>query len=167
MAELRIWTTRQTVKVAAPPTRVFELLADIEGWPSVFDSVAAVERLGFDRGGERFRIVESTGNTWVSVRETNAKRLQVRYRRTDPPAPLESMAGLWRVETKVTGVVVALDHYFRVADDSPETAAVAARRIAAIGTEMLGSLRRAADSGGAADLLTSCSDSVAPEREAS
>jgi len=162
MTELRIWTTRQTIKVDAPPKRVYELVADIDGWPSVFDSVAAVERIGSDRACERFRIVERTGSIWISIREANPKRMQVRYRRTDPPAPLESMAGLWRVETKVVGVVVALDHYFRVVDDSPDTAAVAARQIATIGTAMLGSLRRVADSGGVADLPV-----VAPEREAS
>ncbi|MFC4856896.1 SRPBCC family protein [Actinophytocola glycyrrhizae] len=167
MTELKIWTTRQTVRVTAPPKRVYELVADIEGWPTVFDTVAAVERLGIDRGCERFRIVERTGNTWTSVREANTKRLQVRYRRIDPPVPLESMAGLWRVETKVTGVVVALDHYFRVAEDNPETAAVAAEKIAAIGTAMLGSLRRVVDSGGAAHPPTSCSDDAAPERKAS
>ncbi|MGB3441357.1 MAG: SRPBCC family protein [Actinophytocola sp.] len=160
MAELKIWTTRQRLKVAAPPKRVYELVADIHGWPSVFDSVTVVEPLGYDRACERFRIVERTGNTWVSVREANPKRLQVRYRRTDPPAPLVSMAGLWRVEAKAVGVVVALDHYFRVADDSQETAAVAAQQIVAIGTVMLGSLRRTSELGGVADLW-------APERKAS
>lgn len=167
MAELKIWTTRQTIKVAALPKRVYELVADIDGWPAVFDTVAAVERLGSDRIGDRFRIVERTGYTWTSIREANPKRMQVRYRRTVPPAPLASMAGLWRVHTKVVGVVVALDHYYRVEDDNPETAAVAAQEIATIGTAMLRSLRRTVEFGGVAKLRTSYSDSVAPEREAS
>jgi aromatase len=167
MTELKIWTTRQRFKVAAPPKRVYELLADIEGWPAVFDSVAAVEPLGIDRVYERFRIVEHTGNTWISVREANPKRLQVRYRRTDAPAPLRSMAGLWRVEPKVVGVVVSLDHYFRVADDRAETAAAAARKITAIGSAMLSSLRRTAEDRGVAALLPSYSDSLAQERKAS
>lgn len=158
MTELKIWTTRQTIKVAAPPKRVYALLAGIEGWPSLFDSIAAVEQLGPNRDTARFRIVETTGNTWISTREANPKKLTVRYRRTNPPPPLESMAGLWRVETKVTGVVVALDHYFRVFDDSAETAAAAAEQIAARGTAMLTSLQRVAD---ATDHLP------ASEREAS
>jgi hypothetical protein len=162
MTELKIWTTRQTIKVDALPKRVYELLADIEGWPSLFDSMAAVERLGFDRGYERFRMVERSGNTWISIRETNPKRLQVRYRRTNPPEPLESMAGLWRVEKKVVGVVVALDHYFRVVDDSPETAAAAAEQIATIGSAMLESLRRVANADSMAGL-----PAVATERKAS
>jgi aromatase len=167
MAELKIWTTRQRFKVAAPPKRVYELLADIEGWPSVFDSVAAVEPLGIDRVLERYRIIERTGNTWISVREANPKRLQVRYRRTDPPAPLKSMAGLWQVEPKVAGVVVSLDHYFRVADDRAETAAAAAQKITAIGAAMLTSLRRTAELGGVPQLLPSHAHSAALEREAS
>lgn len=167
MTELKIWTTRQRIKVAAPPKRVYELVADIEGWPSVFDSVAAVESLGTDRVFERFRIVERTGNTWISVREANPKRLQVRYRRTDPPAPLRSMAGLWQVEPKVAGVVVSLDHYFRVADDRAEFAAAAAQKITAIGSAMLSSLRRTAENRGVAVPHPSYSDSLAQEREAS
>jgi aromatase len=166
MAELRIWTTRQRFKVAAPPKRVYELVADIEGWPTVFDTVAAVEPLGFDRVCERFRIVEHSGASWISVREANPKRLQVRYRRTDAPVPLRSMAGLWRVESTALGVLVALDHYFSVADDSAATAAVAGRRITAIGAAMLGSLRRTAEQGGVVHRLPSRTH-VAQEREAS
>jgi aromatase len=166
MAELKIWTTRQRFKVAALPKRVYELVADIEGWPSVFDTVAAVEPLGTYRACERFRIVERSGNSWVSIREANQKRLQVRYRRVDPPEPLRSMAGLWRVEAKAVGVVVALDHYFSVADDNAETAAEAAQRITAIGTTMLESLRQTAELG-TVHLLSSGTDTAAPKREAS
>ncbi|MFI7675550.1 SRPBCC family protein [Actinophytocola sp. NPDC049390] len=167
MAELKIWTTRQRFKVAALPKRVYELVTDITGWPSVFDSVAAVEPLGTDRACERFRIVEHSGSSWISVREVNQKRLQVRYRRLDPPAPLRSMAGLWRVETRAVGVVVALDHYFSVADDDAETAARAARQITAIGTAMLDSLRRTAELGAVSHPLPSGPDRAVPEREAS
>ena len=167
MTELKIWTTRQRSKVAAPSKRVYELLADIEGWPSVFDSVTSVEPLGSDRVLERYRIIERTGNTWISVREANPKRLQVRYRRIDPPAPLKSMAGLWQVEPKVAGVVVSLDHYFSVADDRAETAAAAAQQITAIGAAMLTSLRRTAERAGVAHLLPPQTHSAALEREAS
>lgn len=161
MSELKIWTTRQRFKVAALPKRVYGLVADIEGWPTVFDTVAAVEPLGIERGCERFRIIERSGNSWVSVREANPKRLQVRYRRADAPAPLTSMAGVWRIEPKAVGVVVALDHYFSVADDSAETAAEAGRRITAIGAAMLGSLRRNAEFGVVTHLLPTPADRAA------
>ena len=63
--------------------------------------------------------------------------------------------------------MVALDHYYSVADDSAETAAEAARQITAIGTAMLESLRRTAEIGAVSHLLTSGPDSAASEREAS
>lgn len=162
MTELRIWTTRQTVKVAAPPKRVFELVANIDRWPEIFDSLTAVERLGFEGVCERVRITERTGATWTSVREVNPKRLQVRFRHVDTPAPFASVGGLWLVVPKATGAVVAVDHYYRVVDDSPVTAARMAREFAADNTAMLATLRRTAEFGGMADLL-----SVAPERESS
>lgn len=166
MTEMRIWTARQTVRIAAPPKRVYELIADIDGWPSVFASVTTVERLGFDGACERVRVVED-GHAWTSVRETNAKRRQVRFRHVGAPAPYASVGGLWLVVPKAAGALVALDHYYRVVDDSPVTAARMARELAASGTRMLDTLRRTAEFGGVAELIASCSDGVAPEREAS
>jgi ribosome-associated toxin RatA of RatAB toxin-antitoxin module len=164
MTELRIWTTRQTVKVDAPPKRVFELVANIDRWPALFDTVTGVERLGFEGVCERVRFGERSGNTWTSVRETNPKRLQVRFRQVDPRPPFASMGGLWLVVPKAAGAVIALDHYYRVLDDSPVTAARMEREIAATSTAMLGTLRRTAEFGGMADLIAS---SVTPERESS
>lgn len=162
MTEMKIWTARRTVRVAAPPKRVYELIADIDRWPAVFASVTAVERLG-----ERFRVVEAGGHAWTSVRESNAKRLQVRFRHIDVPAPYASVGGLWLVVPKAAGAVVALDHYYRVLDDSPVTAARMARELAASGDRLLGTLRRTAEFGGVAELIASSLDGVAPEREAS
>lgn len=167
MTELRIWTTRQTVKVDGPPKRVFELVANIDRWPALFDSLAAVEHLGFEGIYERVRFRECAGDTWTSVREMNTKRLQVRFRQVDPPAPFASMGGLWLVVPKGTGAVIALDHYFRVLDDSPATAARVERELAADSAGILGILRHAVEFGGMADLIPSCSDSVTPERESS
>ena len=164
MAELRIWTTRRTVKVAAAPKRVFELVADIDRWPALFDSIAAVEHLGFAGVCERVRFTERAGGTRTSVRETNPKRLQVRFRQVDPPAPFASVGGLWLVVPKAAGALIALDHYYRVADDDPATAAGVGRELAATSTAMLGTLRRTLEFGGMADLIAS---SATPERESS
>lgn len=164
MTELRIWTTRQTVKVAAPPKRVFELVANIDRWPALLDSLTAVEHLGFEGVCERVRFSASTGDTSTFVREMNTRRLQVRFRRLDPSAPFASMGGLWLVVPKAAGAVIALDHYYRVLDDSPVTAARLAREIAADSAAVLGTLRQTAEFGGVADLIAS---SVTPERESS
>src|SRR5947207_499032 len=37
MAELWIRTARHTAEVAAPPERVYELIADVNRWPEIFD----------------------------------------------------------------------------------------------------------------------------------
>lgn len=153
MTEPRVWTTRQTVRVAAPPQRVFELVANIDRWPTLVDSLAAVERLGFEGVCERVRFSARSGETWTSVREMNTRRLQVRFRQVSPKMPFASAGGLWLVVPKGTGAAIALDHYFRVVDDSPVTAARMERELTAWGAAVLGSLRRTAEFGGMADLI--------------
>jgi aromatase len=175
MTELRIWTTRHTTRVAAPPKRVFELVANIDRWPALFDSLVAVERLGFDGVCERVRfhkLRDGVTRGWTAVRELNPKRLQVRFREVDVPAPLASMGGLWLVVPKGTGSVVVLDHYYRVTDDQPATAAGVELDVAETTTAMLATLRRTAErsegfDGGMADLIASCSNSVTAEGKSS
>lgn len=175
MTELRIWTTRHTTKVAAPPKRVYELVANIDRWPALFDSLVAVERLGFDGVCERVRYHkrrEGVTRGWTTVRELNPKRLQVRFRQVDLPASLASMGGLWLVVPKGTGSAIALDHYYRVVDDEPATAARVEQDIAATSTAMLATLRQAAEfdgrfDGGMADLIASCSNRVTAEGDSS
>lgn len=150
MTELRIWTARHTIRVAAPPKRVFELIANIDRWPALFEPVASVEHLGFDGVCERVRLWKRfDGDTrgWTSLRELNPKRLQVRFRQLDVPAPLASLGGLWLVVQKGLGSTIALDHYYRVTDDSPATAARVERDIAAESMSMLATLQQTAEIG--------------------
>lgn len=167
MTELRIWTARQTTRVAAPPKRVFELVANIDRWPALFDSYLSVERLGFDGVYERVRFRTRHGGVprdWTSVRELNPTRLQVRFRQVDFPPPLASMGGRWLVVPKGAGSIIELDHYYRVADDNPATAARVERDLTATSAAMLEELRQTAEfSGGMANLIESYSDVVTAE----
>lgn len=171
MTELRIWTTRHVTKVAAPPKRVYELVADVDRWPALFDSLVAVERLGIDGVCERVRFHKRRAGVtrgWIAVRELNPKRLRVRFREVDFPPPLASLGGVWLVVPKGTGSVIVLDHYYRVADGQPTTAAMVEHDITADGTAMLATLRRAAEAdsgldGGMADLVASYSNTVTAE----
>jgi aromatase len=167
MTEPRTWTTRQTVNVAAPPKRVFELLANIDCWPTIFDSIVTVERLGFDGVSERIRYSVTAGMTWTSLRETNPKRMQVRFRHIDPEAPFVSMGGLWRVVPKGDGAQVALNHHYRLVDDSPLVVARTSRVITANSAAMLGALRRNIEAGDLGNTLGAGTDSAAPVRKAS
>lgn len=149
MTELRTWTARHTVKVAAPPKRVFELVANVDRWPALLDTLDHVEHLGLDGAGERVRFVpradgESHGLTMV--RELNPKRMQVRFRQVDVEPPVASIGGYWLVVPKGFGSMVVLDHYFRVLDDDAGVAAVVEEMIAASSTSMLSALRRTMES---------------------
>jgi aromatase len=148
MTELRIWTARHSIRVAAPPKRVFELAADIDRWPGVFDAIEAVEHLGFDGMCERVRVwkrIDGVSTGWRSVRELNPKRLQMRFRQVDFPPPFASMGGLLAVVPKGTGSVVALDHYYRVVDDRPATVAQAEHEISTNSVLTLNVLRQTAE----------------------
>jgi len=171
MTELRIWTTRHKVRIAAPPKRVFQLVANIDGWPKLFESLVAVQRLGFEGTGERVRFwkrVDGELRGWTSVRELNPKRLQVRFRHVDVPKPLASMGGMWLVVPKGNDSVIALDHYYRVSGDNPAAANRIERDIAANNAAMLTTLRHTAEfDGGMADLLEFYSDRVSAEGDSS
>ncbi|HEY0450910.1 aromatase/cyclase [Actinophytocola sp.] len=148
MAELRIRTVRHTIRVAAPPKRVYQLIANVDRWPRIFDPVLSVEHLGFDGSGERVRFWARNGDrlrSWVSSREVSPKRLQVRFRQERAQGPLASLGGLWLVLPKGEDSLVALDHYYRVVDDDPVEAARLEKTITTTSTAMLAAVRRAAE----------------------
>jgi hypothetical protein len=160
MTELRIWTARHTVRVAAPPKRVFELVANVDRWPALLDSLVDVEHLGFEGVCERVRFAKRVAgeiHDLTMLRELNPKRMQVRFRQIDMLPPLASMGGIWLVLPKGLGSMVAIDHYYRVLDNSPATAARVEVEIAAESQPMLAALRTTIESGdlrGMADLIS-------------
>jgi aromatase len=144
MAELRIRTARHTLRVAAPPRRVYQHIADVSRWPQIFEPTVHVEHLGTSGAIERVRQWELIGNevrARESHRELNPRRLQVRFRLDATARPAASMGGLWMVVPKPTGSLIVLDHHFRVVDDDPAgierledvVSRTGAARIAALG----------------------------------
>ncbi len=153
MAELRIRTVRHTIRVAAPPQQIYQLIANVDHWPHLFDTVLAVEHIGWARSGERVRFWGRFGErrgSWISTREVDPKRMQLRFRQEQAAYPLASLGGLWLVVPKGTGAVVALDHYYTVVDDDPVEAQRLDETIGHSSTGMLAALRRAAEFGGPA-----------------
>jgi len=166
MAELRIRTARHTIRVAAPPARVYQVLANVDLWPDLFDGLVAVEHLGIAGTSERIRFwrrVDGVLRGWTSVRELTPKRFQVRFRREDPAAPLASLGGLWLVAPKRNDSVVVLDHYYRVLGDDAEAAAAVAAEIAESSTATLAALRQAVEFDHLATQWTSTSDTNEPD----
>ena len=122
MAELRIRTARHTVRVAAPPRRVYQLIAEVSSWPD--------------------EVLNGT-----SHREYNRARMQVRFRHDGARHPLASMGGLWLVIPKGSGCLVALDHYYRVVDDNPADVRWLAEAVDHTSVAMLSALRETATIG--------------------
>lgn len=150
MAQLRIRTTRHSIKVAAPPQRVYNLVANVDRWPHMFDSVLAVEHIGWSGTGERVRFWGTFGErrgSWVTAREVNPKRMQLRFRQERPAYPFATLGGLWLVRPKGSGAVVALDHYYTVVGDDPVEAQRLEQTIGENSMAMLDALRRAAELG--------------------
>jgi len=161
MAELRIRTARHTIRVAAPPQRVYQVLANVDPWPDLFDALVAVEHLGIAGACERIRFWRRDDGVlrgWTSARELNPKRLQVRFRREDPTAPLASLGGLWLVAPKRNDSIVVLDHYYRVLGDDDAAATALAEKIATGSTATLTALRQAVEFDHLATQWTSTSD---------
>lgn len=164
MTELRIWTARHTIRVAAPPKRAFELVANVDRWPGLIGTLDTVEHLGFEGVCERVRFAKQAGGgagDLTMVRELNPKRMQVRFRQVDCLAPVASMGGIWLVLPKGLGVLVAIDHYYRVLDNSPVTAAQVELEIAAESTKMLTALRETLEFD---DIVASYSDRVGEQQ---
>lgn len=159
MPELRIWTVRHTTRIAMSPRNVFELVANVDRWRALLDSLVSVEHLGFDGVCERVRFSKRVNGVTQGMNmmlELNPKRMQVRFRHVDVLPPLASMGGLWLVLPKGrSSSMVALDHYYRVTDNSPVTAARVEAQIAEESTSMLTALRDTADFLGMADLVGS------------
>ena len=148
MTQLRIRTARHTIRAAAPPQRVYQLIASVDRWPHLFDSVLAVEHLGWDGTGERVRFWGTFGErqgSWVSSRELNPKRMQLRFRQERTVHPFDTLGGLWLVVPKGTGAEVVFDHYYTVVDDGPAVVPRADDLIDRRSIGMLTALRRAAE----------------------
>ncbi len=150
MAELRIRTVRHTIRVAAPPQRVYQLVANVDHWPHMFDTVLAVEHIGWSGTGERVRFWGTFGErrgSWVSAREVNPRRMQMRFRQERAAHPLASLGGLWGIVPKGAGAVVTLDHYYTVVGDDPVEAQRLADTIGENATDMLAAVQRTAEHG--------------------
>jgi hypothetical protein len=122
----------------------------VDRWPHIFDTVIAVKHIGWDGTGERVRFSGTFGDrrgSWVSSRELNPKRLQLRFRQEHAPHPLASLGGLWLVVPKGAGSLVVLDHYYTVVNDDPALARRLDKTIARNAVGLLAALRRAAETG--------------------
>ena len=119
--------TEHSVTVSARPEAVFELIADVSGWPQLFGPTVHVEvleetPLDGSRSEQLLRIWATAGErarTWTSHRVLDPAAGTVEFRQVVPAAPVQSMGGTWIVEASGGGSTVTLLHDYRAVDDAP------------------------------------------------
>lgn len=124
MTQSKVSMMEHTIEVAAPPERVFAIIADVEAWPRVFPPTVHVDRI--EQDGERERIqIWATANGevkgWTSQRRIDYERLSATFRQEVSQPPVAAMGGEWIVESEAAGRCrVRLLHDFRAVDDDPD-----------------------------------------------
>jgi aromatase len=165
MSEPGIHRTRHAVSVAAPPDRVYQLVADTSGWPHTFSPTVHVRRLDGDDRAELLQIWAFVGEevrTWTSRRQLDPRSRRVRFRQEVTSPPVTALGGEWQIDSDAAGgTEVVFHHDFSVRDDDPSYIAWVNEAIERNTTAELDALRAAAELGAVRDdLLLSFTDAV-------
>ncbi|MFJ5712874.1 SRPBCC family protein [Streptomyces sp. NPDC093105] len=119
------------VRVAAPASTVYALIADPLKWPFFFSPSVHVERLEPDGDRERLRmwaLMDDRVTSWISWRRLTPGQRRVEFGQEHPAPLLHSMTGAWSVHVRGEhDSRLVLDHDFSVVDDRPENTAWAER----------------------------------------
>jgi aromatase len=162
-----IHTTSHDIAVAAPPTAVYGVIADVTAWPHLFPPTIHAERVAGDDRAEQIRLWALAGDavkTWTSRRTLDPALGTITFRQEAPHPPVTSMTGTWSIQSAGGdgggGSVVTLTHEFSVADDTPANLALVGEAIEHNSRSELAAMRTAAEHASWPDLLLSFSDSV-------
>jgi ribosome-associated toxin RatA of RatAB toxin-antitoxin module len=111
------------ITVAAPPDRVYELLADAAGWPALFPPTVHAEVTATGEGTERLRLWATANGAvkaWTSLRTLDPAARRITFRQEVSTPPVAGMGGEWRVEETADGHSrVWLTHEYRAVGDDP------------------------------------------------
>ncbi|MGW6696904.1 aromatase/cyclase [Nocardia sp. NPDC055049] len=120
-------TTREvehTITVAAPPTEVYRLLAEVENWPRLFPPSVYVTRLEHEGNEERIQIWATANGepkTWISRRVLEPEQLRITFWQEVSAPPVAQMSGTWIIEPREDGgTELRLLHSYRAIDDDPD-----------------------------------------------
>jgi aromatase len=109
------------VKVDAPATAVYGLIADVANWPQLFPPTVYVDHV--ERGGaeERIRIwatANGEAKNWTSRRVLDPAARRIEFRQEVSAPPVAAMGGTWIVEPIAESACrVRLLHSYRAVDD--------------------------------------------------
>ncbi|MGW6121403.1 aromatase/cyclase [Nocardia sp. NPDC055165] len=113
-----------TITVAAPPTEVYRLLAEVENWPRLFPPSVYVTRLEHEGNEERIQIWATANGepkTWISRRVLDPEQLRITFWQEVSAPPVAQMSGTWIIEPREDGgTELRLLHSYRAIDDDPD-----------------------------------------------
>ncbi|MEV4140791.1 aromatase/cyclase [Dactylosporangium sp. NPDC049742] len=116
-------TVSHEITVAAPPDRVYALLADAAGWPALFPPTVHAVATPLSDGEERLQLWATANGavkSWTSLRTLDPVTRRITFRQEVSAPPVASMGGEWHVEEAAGGHSrVVLTHTYRAIDDDP------------------------------------------------
>lgn len=143
--------TEHRISVRAPARAVFDLVADVTGWPRSFAPTVHVEYVARSETTERIRIWATANGqvrNWTSRRDLDPRRLRVRFRQEVSQPPVHGMGGEWIIEERPGGgCLVRLLHDFQAVGDDPAKAAWITQAVDHNSGSELASLKAAAERG--------------------
>ena len=111
------------ITVAAPPGRVYDLLADAAGWPALFPPTVHAEATPLGDGQERLRLWATANGgvkAWTSLRDLDPVTRRITFRQEVFTPPVAAMGGEWHVEETTGGHSrVRLTHTYSAVGDDP------------------------------------------------
>jgi aromatase len=151
--------TSHELLVNAPARAVYDLLADVTGWPEIFHPTVYAQQLEVTGGRERIRLWATANGevkTWVSGRTLTPEALQIDFRQEISQHPVESMGGSWVIEDlgEEQGCRVVLLHDFTAVGNDPENVAWIEAAIERNSSSELLGLKTAAEAVTGAEQLT-------------
>jgi len=115
-------TTEHQIRIDAPATRVYQLIADVRQWPEIFPPTVHADCAGREGNSELIRIwatANGTAKTWTSRRQLDEDKLTIAFRQERSQHPVGGMGGQWLVEPLPgSGCLVRLLHDYFAANDS-------------------------------------------------
>lgn len=153
--------TEHSVTVAAPPDRVYALIADVSCWPQIFTPTVHAEVAEKDGRESDGRESDGTGERillwafangqvrhWSSRRTLDPAARTITFRQVASASPVASMGGEWRIEPNEDGGAhVVLLHDFRAEGDDPESVRLIGEAVDRNSQAELSALRNVAEQG--------------------
>jgi aromatase len=149
--------TEHAVRISAPTSVVYGLVADVTNWPQVFPPTVWVDHVDRTDDQERIRIWATANDevkSWTSIRHLDAAAGRIEFRQEVSTPPVAAMGGTWIVSAvSATETSVTLEHdYAAVGDDADNQAWIAAA-VDRNSRAELDALKTAAETGAAEESL--------------